>query len=68
MDTRGKNEELWTTAQAASYLNLPIRTLYNQRYLPEDKRGVKIPWVKLGRAVRYRRSDILRFVEEQVRQ
>jgi excisionase family DNA binding protein len=48
---------LLTEVQAAEFLNLSVRTLQSWRV-----RGSKIPFVRCGRAVRYRRGDLLNWV------
>jgi predicted DNA-binding transcriptional regulator AlpA len=55
-------ERLLKEREAASALNLSIRTLRNWRVL-----GRGPPFLKLGRAVRYRRSDIEVWQNEAVR-
>jgi excisionase family DNA binding protein len=54
-------EQLLTTEQAASFLNRPQRTLEDWRYT-----GSGPPFVKMGRAVRYRASDLLEWVDDRV--
>jgi excisionase family DNA binding protein len=47
------------TAATAAYLNVPARTLEDWRY-----RGEGPPYVRLGRGVRYRRSDVDKHLAE----
>ena len=54
------DDALLTEAQAADYLKLSIRTLQAWRM-----RGVGPLFVKAGRAVRYRRYDLLTWIENQ---
>ena len=54
-------ERLLTTKQAANFLNRPQRTLEDWRYTGDGP-----PYVKMGRAVRYRASDLLQWVDERV--
>jgi len=54
-------EQLLTTEQAAGFLNRPARTLEDWRYT-----GGGPPYVKMGRAVRYRASDLLEWVDDRV--
>ena len=49
---------LWTQRQAAEYLGK------SEKWLEADRwRGATIPYVKLGRAVRYRATDVVAYVE-----
>ena len=49
---------LWTQRQAAEYLGK------SEKWLEADRwRGATIPYVKLGRAVRYRAADVVAYVE-----
>jgi predicted DNA-binding transcriptional regulator AlpA len=47
---------------AASILQISVSTLQKDRW-----RGHRIPYVKLGRTVRYRRSDLEAVIEASVR-
>ena len=51
-------DDLLTRAQAAELLNVQVQTLAcwasSQRY--------QLPYIRVGRAVRYRRSDLNRFL------
>ncbi len=53
-------DELLTRRQAAKYLNLKPQTLASWAM---DARN--IPFVKLGKAVRYRRTDLDKYIERQ---
>lgn len=53
---------LLTEAQASRFLRVAARTLQAWRY-----RGGGPRFVKLGRSVRYRRSDLKRFVLDSIR-
>jgi len=53
-----QQRQLLTTEQAAEFLNRPVRTLEDWRY-----RGGGPPFVKMGRAVRYRPSDLEEWVD-----
>jgi excisionase family DNA binding protein len=55
------HDALLSEMQAARVLNLSSRTLQAWR-----SKGVGPPFVRAGRAVRYRRSDILSWVESRV--
>lgn len=52
------DERLLTTKEAAEYVQLSHRTLENMRF---QRRG--IPFVKVGGSVRYRLSDLARFID-----
>ena len=54
--------DLLTEAEAARLRRQSIRTLQAERV-----RGGGCPFVKLGRSVRYRRADVLRFIEANVK-
>jgi hypothetical protein len=55
-------DELLTEAEAAQIRKQSIRTLQ-----AECLRGGGCPFVKLGRSVRYRRSDVEAFIRGNVR-
>lgn len=57
-----EHDELLTEAEAARLRRQSIRTLQAERL-----RSDGCPHVKLGRSVRYRRSDVLKFIEANVR-
>ncbi len=61
MKMAGKDvpEGLMTVDELASYLSISTGTIYNRVSKGE------IPFVKVGAAVRFRRSEIDRWVEEQ---
>lgn len=46
-------DPLWTPAQLAEYLGVPVQTLYDWRW-----KGVGPTPLKVGRHLRYRESDI----------
>lgn len=52
---------LWTTQQVATYLAVPVATLYRWRHEQSGPRGLKV-----GRHVRYRQADVESWVTEQV--
>jgi hypothetical protein len=56
------SDELMTESEAARRRHQSIRTLQAERL-----RGDGCPFVKLGRSVRYRRSDVERFIESNVK-
>jgi hypothetical protein len=55
-------ESLATTAQTAAYLNCSEALLERRRW-----DGTGIPYLKIGRAVRYRKSDVLAYLEGKSR-
>jgi excisionase family DNA binding protein len=55
--------ELMTTAAASEYLGVPVKTLEAWRYTGNGPR-----FVKLGRSVRYRPTDLHAWIEANVRQ
>jgi len=50
--------EFITTKQLGRIINIPEETLTHHR-----KKGISIPFVKFGKAVRYRKSDVLAYVQ-----
>lgn len=63
--TANNYEKLLTTDQVAEILNLSPRTLEGYRHKGSPEPG--LPFVKYGRAVRYRESDVLKFRDARVR-
>ena len=55
-------ENLIDEFAAAEYLSLSLSTLRKDRSKP----GIKLPYLKVGRAVRYLRSDLEQWVRSQV--
>lgn len=55
------NDRLLTIKEVADYLGVPVTTLYQWRY-----RGKGPPGLRVGRHVRYRRSDVDDWVENQL--
>jgi hypothetical protein len=56
-----EHDELLTESEAAQLRRQSVRTLQAERL-----RGGGCPFVKLGRSVRYRRSDVLNFIEARL--
>jgi len=50
---------LWDQKQTAEYLRVSPKFLERDRW-----KGAKIPYVKVGRGVRYRAADVIAFVEQ----
>lgn len=55
-------DDLLTEVEAAQLRRQSVRTLQAERV-----RGGGCPFVKLGRSVRYRRSDVQQFIEANVK-
>lgn len=57
------NDNLLTTKQAAPILGVSIAFLERDRWA-----GARIPYIQIGsRAVRYRMSDLMNFIESRMR-
>lgn len=54
-------DELLTPEQVAEWFQTSPRTLANDRYLGQGPR-----FIKLGKLVRYRRSDVLAYLDENL--
>lgn len=55
------DEQLMTVQELAQYLGVPAGTLYQWRYRREGPPGFRV-----GRHVRYRRSDVQEWIEQQL--
>lgn len=55
-------DPLLTEIEAAQLRKQSVRTLQGERY-----RGDGCSFVRLGRSIRYRRSDVLKFIESHVK-
>ena len=55
------NDRLLTAEELADFLDVPIKTLYAWRYRGEGPIGFRA-----GNHLRYRRSDIQRWIEQQI--
>lgn len=51
-------EKLWSTQELADFLGLPIQTIYQWR-----KRNYGPPGRKMGKHIRYRRSEVERWID-----
>lgn len=60
-ENNGKQRNLLTPAQAAEQLNIPVSTLARWR---SERR--ELPYVPVGRLVRYRQADIDRWIEDNI--
>jgi excisionase family DNA binding protein len=54
------DDRLLDVGEVAAYLNLPAQTLYSWRVSARGPRGIKI-----GRHLRFRRSDVESWLDEQ---
>lgn len=52
-------DELWTPQDVADYCKVPLMTVYKWNSLGE------IPYFRLGKHARYKKSDVLRWVESK---
>ena len=59
METR---ERLLTVQDLADYLGVPVATLYQWRH-----RGEGPPGFRVGRYIRYRRSDIQQWIRDRLK-
>ena len=62
MNAHTINDELWTEGQVAAYLKIATKTLRQWR-----SQKKMLMFVKIGRLIRYRRSDVEAFVIAQLR-
>lgn len=56
-------EPLMTTEEAAAYLGYAVQTVYNK----VGEAGNPLPCVRLGRSLRFRRSELDQWVNDQNR-
>lgn len=54
------NEEFFSPETLAEYLDVPVRSVYGWRTTGTGPRGAKV-----GKHVRYRRSEVDRWLDEQ---
>ena len=60
-----ENETVLTEKEAAKFLRIAAQSLRLQRCKGERVGGLPmIPWMKLGRSVRYLKSDLLATMEQ----
>jgi excisionase family DNA binding protein len=52
-------DELWTVEQLAEFLKIPTQSVYKQRSL-----GTGPPGYRVGKYVRFKKSDVMRWLEE----
>lgn len=61
--TQAMSGRLWTREEAAAYLNLKVKTIDAWRVSGKNS----IPFVKMGSAVRYRKSDLDAWIAANVK-
>ncbi len=54
-------ERLWSTAQLAAYLGVPVKTIHQWRYMQKGPRGFRV-----GRHLRFRPADVRAWEDEQL--
>jgi excisionase family DNA binding protein len=54
-------ERLWSTAQLAEYLGVPVKTIHQWRYMQKGPRGFRV-----GRHIRFRPADVRVWEDEQL--
>jgi hypothetical protein len=54
-------ERLWSTAQLAEYLGLPVKTIHQWRYLQKGPRGFRV-----ARHLRFRPADVRAWEDKQL--
>ena len=59
-DNTGSSKQFLTPQQLATYLEVPVKTLYGWRY---QRKGP--PGFRVGRHLRHLRSDVQRWIEGQ---
>ena len=52
-------------ADVAAILNVSPATLVEWRRVPARRAVPHLPWLKVGRSVRYRRADVLRLMQQR---
>jgi len=56
-------DKLLNTIKASDYLGVNNKSLANSRHTGT---GMQIPYIKMGRVVRYRQSDLDAYIEDNV--
>ena len=56
-------DKLLDTKKASDYLSVNDKSLANSRHTGT---GMQIPYIKMGRVVRYRQSDLDAYIEDNV--
>lgn len=55
----GRGDSLWDVTAVAAYLQIPISTVYK---MTARKASVRIPHIRIGGKLRFRRSDVDRWL------
>jgi len=58
-EVTGSDDALWDVAAVAAYLKLPVSSIYK---MTARRAAVRIPHIRLGNTLRFRRSDIDRWL------
>jgi excisionase family DNA binding protein len=61
-ESKGRSDALLTSEEVAAYLRVPRSTLYGWKY-----RGDGPPAIRVGRLLRYRSSEVERWLDAQTR-
>ena len=59
MEQHIPTDRLWTIAEAADYLTVPVSAIYK---MTARKAAVRIPHIRLGGKLRFRRTDLDRWL------
>lgn len=67
MKKKGIEKRLYSVAEAAEYLGLSERTIYNQTYR-RAKKTFPIPWIKWGaKLIKFDKADLDRYIDSHPR-
>lgn len=65
LSRKNPTDPLLTNEQAAQYLNMSEAFLVRDRWAgKKNGQGPRIPCVRIGRAIRYRESDLVKFIDK----
>jgi hypothetical protein len=59
MEPKKEMDELWTLDQLAEFWNCSKKTIY-AKTMPSAKEKLPIPVIRVGKLLRFRKSDVLR--------
>lgn len=54
------DEPLWSIQQLSDFLQVPVKTIYRWRDIGEGPRGYRV-----GRHLRFRRADVMAWLEDR---
>jgi excisionase family DNA binding protein len=57
-----RHDPLWTTADVAAFLNVPVQTIYDWR-----TQGYGPPGLRLGKHLRFRESEVFAWLDRMTR-